>query len=51
MPRDAGAYLYDIVQAAERIQRFVATHSFETYVTNELVQAGVERQFEIIGEA
>ncbi len=51
MQREPAAYLYDIVQAAERIQRFVGTHSFESYITDELVRAGVERQFEIIGEA
>lgn len=43
--------MYDIVQAAQRIQRFVGVHCFETYAQDELVRAGVERQFEIIGEA
>jgi uncharacterized protein with HEPN domain len=51
MQRDPRTYLYDIVQAAQRIQRFVGGHRFETYAQDELVRAGVERQFEIIGEA
>lgn len=51
MQREPAAYLYDIVQAAERTRRFVGAHSFESYTADELVRAGVERQFEIIGEA
>lgn len=51
MRRDAGAYLYDIVQAAKRVQRFAGKHTFESYSADELVRAGVERQFGIIGEA
>ena len=51
MPRDPRAYLFDIVQAASRIQRFVGTSSFADYAGNDLLRAGVERQFEIIGES
>lgn len=51
MQRDARAYLYDIVQAADRIGRFVGRRSFEDYSVDEPIRAGVERQFEIIGEA
>jgi uncharacterized protein with HEPN domain len=51
MPRDARAYLYDMVQAGNLIKRFAGGHTFETYSTNDLVRSGIERQFEIIGEA
>lgn len=51
MQRDARAYLHDIVQAAERVQRFIGKRAFENYAADELIRAGVERQFEIIGEA
>ena len=51
MRRDARAYLWDVLQAAEAIQRFIGDMDLETYVQNEIVQAAVERKFEIIGEA
>lgn len=51
MQRDATAYLYDIVQAAERIHRFIGQRTFENYSADELVRSGVERQFGIMGEA
>ncbi|MEK6805415.1 MAG: HepT-like ribonuclease domain-containing protein [Pseudomonadota bacterium] len=51
MQRDASAYLYDIVQAADRIHRFIGQRTFENYTADELVRSGVERQFGIIGEA
>ena len=48
--RDAG-YLWDMLQAAHRIQTFTAGMSNDNYLTNVLVQSAVERQFEILGEA
>jgi uncharacterized protein with HEPN domain len=39
------------MRAAERIARFTSGHSFDDYLSNELLRSGVERQFEIIGEA
>lgn len=51
MPRDPRAYLFDIIQAGNRIERFVGSRSFAQYAADELIRAGVERQFEIIGEA
>ena len=51
MPRDPRAYLFDVLQAAERVERFIRHKSFEDYVADDLLRAGVERQFEIIGEA
>jgi len=51
MQREALKYLYDILTAAERIQRFVAGRSEDDYLSDEMLQSAVERQFEIIGEA
>jgi uncharacterized protein with HEPN domain len=51
MSSDAAKYLWDALRAAERITRFTAGHTFDKYLSNELLRSGVERQFEIIGEA
>lgn len=51
MQPESRKYLWDAAAAADRIARFVAGQSFETYQGNELLRAAVERQFEIIGEA
>ena len=51
MPRDARKYLFDISEAASLISQFVAGKTLEDYLGNALLQSGVERQFEIIGEA
>ena len=48
--RDAG-YLWDMVQAISRIQEFTQDLSYEDYLANHLVQSGVERKLEILGEA
>jgi uncharacterized protein with HEPN domain len=37
--------------AAERIGRFVTGKTFDDFLADELLRSGVERQFEIIGEA
>ena len=47
----AAKYLWDVQQAAQRIQRFTSGRSFEDYVGDEMLSAAVERQFAIIGEA
>ncbi|MCX7992168.1 MAG: DUF86 domain-containing protein [Fimbriimonadales bacterium] len=41
----------DILQAGERIQRFVESVEYEADAQNDLLQSAVERQFLIIGEA
>jgi uncharacterized protein with HEPN domain len=49
-PRSA-ALLWDLVTAARRIQSFVAGKSWDDYSNDLLLRSGVERQFEIAGEA
>jgi uncharacterized protein with HEPN domain len=48
--RDAG-YLWDMLQAARRLQEFTAGLSYEYYLNSILLQSAVERQLEILGEA
>ena len=50
-PRDPRAFLWDVREAARAIQSFTAGLDAHAYVGNELVQAAVERKFEVIGEA
>lgn len=49
-PRSAGL-LWDLVTAAKRIQGFVTGKSWDDYAGDLLLRSGVERQFEIAGEA
>ncbi|GLS13177.1 HepT-like ribonuclease domain-containing protein [Hydrogenophaga electricum] len=51
MQRDPRAFLWDVREAAQAIQSFTAGLDVKDYVSNELVQAAVERKFEVIGEA
>ena len=51
MRPDPRTWLFDMVQAAHRVQRFMHGRTYENYLADELLRAGVERQFEIIGEA
>jgi len=44
-------YLWDAVEAAARIERFTSGRTFDEYLSDEMLRAAVERQFEIIGEA
>lgn len=43
--------LYDIREAASAIKGFIAGKDFDDYSTDELLRSGVERKFQIIGEA
>ncbi|HEX9015824.1 MAG TPA: HepT-like ribonuclease domain-containing protein [Chloroflexota bacterium] len=45
------AYLWDMRDAAQTLQGFVAGVDEREYAASRLLQAGVERQIEIIGEA
>jgi hypothetical protein len=51
MEDDLLKYLYDIKEAAGAILRFVHGKTFADYERDELLRSGVERKFEIIGEA
>ncbi len=51
MPRDLRAYLWDIQQASDEILLFTLNKTFEDYENERILQAAVEREFEIIGEA
>ena len=43
--------LWDASRAADLIAEFVADNSFDDYSTDLLLRSGIERQFEILGEA
>lgn len=51
MQRDPRAFLWDVREAAQAIQSFTVGLDVKGYVSNEMVQAAVERKFEVIGEA
>lgn len=51
MRPEARKYLWDASQAVDRITRFVAGKTFQSYQADELLRSAVERQFEIIGES
>ncbi|MFZ5448311.1 MAG: DUF86 domain-containing protein [Thermodesulfobacteriota bacterium] len=45
------ANLWDMLEAAERIQHFRHNKTFEDFMKDDMLRAAVERNFEIIGEA
>ncbi len=51
MRRDSKKFLLDMQQAADRVVRFTSGKTFNDYCTDDLLRSGVERQYEIIGEA
>ena len=51
MPRDARAYLTDVVEACDAIALAVRDLDLVRYQGNRLVRSSVEREFIIIGEA
>lgn len=51
LPSESRKYLWDALQAAERIVRFTSEATYDAYRDNEVLRSAVERQFEILGEA
>ena len=51
MPRDARAYLADIIDACDAIAVALERIDVDAYKENQLVRSAVERDFTIIGEA
>lgn len=50
MPRDARAYLADVVDACEAIAAAVESMDLEAYSRDRLIRSSVEREFIIIGD-
>ncbi|MCP4752216.1 MAG: DUF86 domain-containing protein [Proteobacteria bacterium] len=51
MQPDTKKHLHDILTAIEDIELFVQDAVFEDLLSNRMLQAAVEREFEIVGEA
>lgn len=51
MPPEAEKLLWDMDNAARRIESFSTGKTFDDYLRDELLRSGIERQFEIVGEA
>lgn len=51
MPREYKAYLEDILEAIRKIEKYTENISMEDFAKDELIQDGVVRNLEIIGEA
>ena len=51
MRREPAAYLWDVLRSAQHLVDFSRGKSFKDYQRDVLLKSGIERQFEIIGEA
>ncbi|HYU08016.1 MAG TPA: HepT-like ribonuclease domain-containing protein [Gemmatimonadales bacterium] len=51
MQRDTRAFLWDVLNAANKIERFLHGQTRDAFIGDELLQSAVERQVAIIGEA
>ena len=51
MPRDARAYLTDIIESCDAIEAALDGFDLQRYTDDRLVRSSVEREFIIIGEA
>jgi uncharacterized protein with HEPN domain len=51
MEHDPKAFLFDIIQACDEIEKFTHDMSLNEYSTSSMVKAAVERKFLVIGEA
>jgi uncharacterized protein with HEPN domain len=45
------ANLFDMLEASEKVQRFLKNKTFEDFLRDDMLRAAVERNIEIIGEA
>lgn len=50
-PRDPRAFLWDVAEAGRAIEIFTLGMNAQSYADSALINAAVERKFEIIGEA
>jgi len=51
MDNESAKWLYDALEAARLVRSFVEGKDFAEYEADALLKSGVERQFEIVGEA
>jgi len=51
MPRDARAYLADVIESCDAIEAALVGFDLQRYTESRLVRSSVEREFIIIGEA
>ena len=51
MSREFKAYLKDILESIQKIEKYTTDLSFNNFASNDLVMDGVVRNLEIIGEA
>ena len=51
MPLEVAKLLWDMQNAAQRIEEFAAGKTLGDFKSDALLRSGIERQFEIIGEA
>ncbi len=51
MPRDYSLYLKDILEAIRKIEKYTDNLDYTGFLGDELIQDGVVRNLEIIGEA
>ena len=45
------AYLFDMLEASEKVQHYLKNNTLEDFLRDEMLQDAVERNLEIIGEA